>query len=151
MRYRQTMIFICLLAFFFLLKTPLFIFADEEPKRDIFKSNIPRPVAGAQQTAGQAIAVNLQGISIGAKNSFAVVNGLVLHEGEEKSGIKVVKIRRREVDIEISGVPRTLEMVVHEGMSGKGPKPETPASAETLEEPVQEESSKIDSGTDGGL
>lgn len=142
--------------FSFLLTASVFLFADEPPKRDIFQSSIQRPVAGGQPVAGQPVNVALQGISISSKGSFAVINGIVLHEGEEKSGIKAVKIRRREVDIEVSGVSRTLQMVVYEGAAGKGPKPETPKSEEDLpeeglEETVQEESLAKDSEPSVGL
>lgn len=135
----------------FFLTASVFLFADEPPKRDIFQSSIKRPVAGGQPVAGQPVTAALQGISIGSKSSFAVINGMILHEGDEKSGIKAVKIRRREVDIEVSGVPRTLQMVVHEGAAGKGPKPEAPGPEESLDEVPVEEGPEESLETEAGL
>ncbi len=156
-RLRMTELMKLFLVFSFMFSFfPVLLFADAPPKRDIFQSTIKRPVAGGQPVAGQPVTAMLQGISISSKGSFAVINGMVLHEGEEKSGIKAVKIRRREVDIEVSGVSRTLQMVVYEGAAGKGPRPEAPQPEEGLpeeglEETVQEESSEKDSEPEAGL
>lgn len=57
-----------------------------------------------------AIQVVLQGIGMGAKGSYAVINGDVFYAGEEKKGIKMVEVKRREVDIIVGGAPRTVPL-----------------------------------------
>ena len=103
--------------------------AEEKQVRDVFAPNIARPVPSASQgPAPQTITANLEGISIGAKGSFAVINGSVYYEGEEKSGIKVTQIRKREADILINNIPTTLYMITKEGSASSGEEPESPAN-----------------------
>ena len=58
--------------------------------------------------------VKLEGIGLGAKKGFAVINDQVYYEGESKDGIQVTQIRKREVDIVMSGLSKTLHSDVFE-------------------------------------
>lgn len=94
-------------------------FAANEQVRDPFKSKLPAPRGPAQPKAeAQQITAKLDGLSKGPKGSFAVINGQVYREGEEKGGIKVTQIRKREVDILINNVASTLRTV--QEVSGTG-------------------------------
>lgn len=103
----------------------LFIFCipfsgADEPERDPFQARIeaPKPKPAAQMTKTVQARTDLQGISAGPKGAFAIIGGETYREGEEKDGIKVLKIRKREVDIVMSnGVIETLRMVPAAGAS----------------------------------
>jgi hypothetical protein len=91
------------------------VFGEEKSgDRDPFKSKLPVVAAKPIQTAGPSrpVMANLEGLSIGPKGSTAIIGGEVYKEGEEKKGIKVVKIRRQEADIIINGMPNTLRMMI---------------------------------------
>jgi hypothetical protein len=45
----------------------------------------------------------LQGIGFGSKDAYAVIGGDVYYIGDEKNGIKLLEVRRREVDILANG------------------------------------------------
>ena len=103
---------------------------QEEVARDVFESNITAldvPVSTAQPVA---INVHFEGISIGPAGAAALINGIVYHKGEQKAGIKVIQIRKREVDILINGVPRTLRTTPGQGAATS----KTDEKTETLPE-----------------
>ncbi len=52
--------------------------------------------------------LKLEGIGIGPSGSFAVINGEIYEEGEEKGGIIVSQIKKKEVDIITNGIKMTL-------------------------------------------
>ncbi len=52
----------------------------------------------------------LQGIGFGSKDAYAVIGGDVFYEGDEKQGIKLVEVRKREVDILVSGRKITVPL-----------------------------------------
>ena len=88
-----------------------FAFGDEE-SRDPFQTNLlSSPEAPKQNSSTpEKASTQLEGIGIGPKKTFAIINGETYHEGEQKGGIKVVQVRRREVDILMYGAPMTLLM-----------------------------------------
>jgi len=82
--------------------------------RDPF-ATAPEPEApaialNAAPSAGPEIAVALQGIGFGSKDAYAVIGGEVFYQGDEKKGIKLVEVRRREVDILVSGGKVTVPL-----------------------------------------
>ena len=60
--------------------------------------------------------VSLQGIGLGEKKAYAVINGEVYSTGEEKKGIKMIEARKREVDILVDGEFRTVPLPFSEGV-----------------------------------
>lgn len=137
-------IIVRIFAIVILFSLPLNALAEEKQAvngevRDVFKTNIPSPGQtpdGLGQTAIQAI---LQGVGLGRRNAFAVINGQIYRGGEEKQGIKVVKIRKQEVDILVNGIPSTLRLVAL-----PAPKETAPVSEPAIERP---EDSPKTSGT----
>lgn len=49
------------------------------------------------------IKAELQGIGFGSKDAYAVIGGDIFYIGEEKRGMKLLEVRRHEVDILING------------------------------------------------
>ena len=112
----------------------------EQPVRNVFQSGIA-PVETPVAPSGQPVEIqtNLEGLSMGARGSRAVINGEVYKEGEDKLGIKVLQIRKKEVDILINqSIKRTLSMIPGEtrdipivpeetaSATGEGEKADTP-------------------------
>ena len=67
------------------------------------------PKAQEQVRAAEVVAV-LQGIGLGAKGAYAVIGDSVYYKGEEKNGIKLLELRRGEVDIFVNGATATLPL-----------------------------------------
>ena len=85
-----------------------------EPVRNVFESGLAPVASPTAASSDQPVEIqtNLEGLSIGARGSRAVINGEVYKEGEEKLGIKVLQVRKKEVDILINqAVKRTLSML----------------------------------------
>ena len=59
---------------------------------------------------GPEIAVTLQGMGFGSKEAYAVIGGEVVYEGDEKKGIKLLEVRRHEVDILLNGGKVTIPL-----------------------------------------
>lgn len=92
---------------------------EKEEVEDIFAPSIrPRVSLVPPQSGEKQMSARLDGIGLGAGRAFAVVNGRVYQEGEEKEGIRVTKIRKREADILINGRAETLELIPAEGLAG---------------------------------
>lgn len=110
-------------------------FSAKETVRDPFRSSVSAQAPARQgSTAQGSINVSLEGISIGPKGALAVINGEIYREGEQKGGIKVAQIRKKEVDIIISGVPNTLRMVSeYASASSKGRAGASGAGGQALE------------------
>ena len=109
------------------------------PVRDVFQSGVA-PAATPVAASGEPVEIqtNLEGLSIGAKGSRAVINGEVYKEGEDKLGIKVLQIRKKEVDILINqAVKRTLSMI-------PGETRDIPMAPEETSAPALEEGQKAD-------
>lgn len=84
----------------------------QQEVRDPFASSIPAEKPAAPVVAAPVVSnIKLQGIGVGSEDAYAVMNGDVFFEGEEKNGIKLVSVRKREVDIETGGLPQTLSML----------------------------------------
>jgi hypothetical protein len=62
------------------------------------------------EKAAPVVVAVLQGIGLGGKDGYAVIGDSVYHEGEEKNGIKLLEVKRGEVDIIANGVVRTLPL-----------------------------------------
>ena len=79
----------------------------QEEVRDPFSYAPPAPVSSAPVVAaGPAspeIKVELQGLGFGSKDAYAVIGGEVFYKGDEKNGIKLLEVRRREVDVIVNG------------------------------------------------
>ena len=116
-----------------------------EDVRDPFKPKVSygQPAAQPGAASQQTITANLEGISISSKGAFAVISGELYEKGEEKLGIKVVQIRKREVDILINGVFTTLSMLP-EDMSRPRSVPEKERVGETASSEVEEPSEFIE-------
>jgi hypothetical protein len=87
--------------------------AAQQEVRDPFAMDVPPeevPVSAPEpafQPASTPISVELQGIGFGSRDAYAIIGGEVFFEGDEKSGIKLLEVRRREVDIVVNGEMRT--------------------------------------------
>ncbi len=73
------------------------------------------PETGAVTIAPEAkaapeIKVELQGIGFGSQDAYAVIGGDVFYKGDEKKGIKLLEVRRREVDIVVNGGKVTIPL-----------------------------------------
>lgn len=80
-------------------------FQDEGPARQTFDmANAPKA------------SVLFQGVGMGEKGAYAVINGEVFYAGEEKKGIKMVEVRKREVDIVVGGESRTVPLFPEEDL-----------------------------------
>jgi hypothetical protein len=64
--------------------------------------------AGVVVPAGPPVVVELQGIGFGSKDAYAIIGGEVYYTGDEKNGIKLLEVRRREVDIQANGARITV-------------------------------------------
>ena len=64
------------------------------------------------------IKVELQGIGLGGKNAYAIIGGEVFFSGDEKNGIKLVEVRRQEVDIIVNGKPMTCPLFSDQELGG---------------------------------
>lgn len=90
--------------------------------RDPFSMVLPpEPEAPSQEAAPAPvlppeIKVELQGIGLGSKDAYAVIGGEVFYQGDEKKGIKLLEVRRREVDIEVSGAKVTIPLFPEEDL-----------------------------------
>ncbi|HOW87843.1 MAG TPA: hypothetical protein P5561_05215 [Candidatus Omnitrophota bacterium] len=61
------------------------------------------PAVAAVSADMPEIKVDLQGIGFGSKEAYALIGGDIFHIGEEKRGIKLLEVRRHEVDILVNG------------------------------------------------
>jgi hypothetical protein len=61
-------------------------------------------------SAVPTVTVVLQGIGFGSKDAYAIMGGDVYYIGDEKNGIKLLEVRRREVDILVNGGQITLPL-----------------------------------------
>ena len=86
----------------------------EQPVRDVFQSELrpfETPLAPSRDQPVE-IQTILEGISISPRGARTVINGEVYKEGEDKKGIKIIQIRKKEVDILINqSIRRTLSML----------------------------------------
>lgn len=83
--------------------------SEKEMERNPFESSwdaeTPTEVV---QTPVAPTNLILEGIGMGPTGSYAVINGEVYREGEQKGGILVSKIRKKEVDIVTNGINMML-------------------------------------------
>ena len=56
------------------------------------------------------IKTELQGIGFGGRDAYAVIGGEIFYEGDDKNGIKLLEVRRGEVDILINGGKVTVSL-----------------------------------------
>jgi len=91
------------------------VVASQQAVRDPFAS-APEAVGPVQQQTGPTINVELQGIGFGSKDAYAVIGGEVFFAGEEKNGVKLLEVRRREVDILVNGAPMTCLLFSDQGL-----------------------------------
>jgi len=81
--------------------------AQEEVRDPFAKAPESGASANAVDAEAQAgappVIPELQGIGFGSKDAYAVLGGEVFYLGDEKQGIKLLEVRRREVDILMSG------------------------------------------------
>jgi len=69
----------------------------------------PPPVEVAKEDVPQ-VKVDLEGIGLGSKGAYAIIGGDVFYKGDTKNGIKLVEVRRQEVDILVNGGERTVSL-----------------------------------------
>lgn len=62
------------------------------------------------------VSVKLEGVGIGSReqDAFALINGEVFYEGEEKQDIKLVQVRKQEVELLVNGMPKTVKLILEE-------------------------------------
>jgi hypothetical protein len=80
-----------------------------DPFGSPFDQNTPVDMTSASVDA-PVIAVDLQGIGFGSKDAYAVIGGEVFLVGDEKQGIKLLEVRRHEVDILVNGGMSTFSL-----------------------------------------
>lgn len=86
----------------------------QEEVRDPFAKALPEelenlPVLEAPE-ALPAVNIELQGIGLGSKNAYAIIGGEIFFRGETKNGIKLIEVRKREVDILVNGGKITVPL-----------------------------------------
>ena len=109
----------CLVALFWLGAVSPFLEAKEGEKiQDIFEPSIKLREPSNLKSESTEVSARLDGIGLGSEKAFAVINGKIYQLGEEKEGIQVTHIRKKEVDILINGAPETLELIHYEGVAG---------------------------------
>lgn len=81
--------------------------------RDPFKPLLPPPktVEIEEKSPGEPVDVQLYGIGYGSEGAYAILNEDVYYEGEEIEGIKLMKVRKNEVEIKTGGTTKTLSML----------------------------------------
>ena len=62
------------------------------------------------QPAGAETPVELQGIGLGSRDAYAVIGGEVFYLEDQKNGIKLLEVRRREVDVLVNEVKMTVPL-----------------------------------------
>ena len=85
----------------------------QEEVRDPFQSQLKTGVEAdeAAPKTEQVIKVSLQGVGFGStEDAYAVLNGDVYYLEEEKKGIKLVNVRKREADVFVNGAMQTLRL-----------------------------------------
>ncbi|MBU9888437.1 MAG: hypothetical protein KTQ49_01030 [Candidatus Omnitrophica bacterium] len=84
----------------------------EQVVRDPFQSqmNLGLETGSGPVAAQPVVEVKLQGIGLGPHDSYAVLNGDIYYMEEEQKGIKLLAIRRREVDVLVNGTTQTLRL-----------------------------------------
>ena len=113
---------------------------SQQEVRDPFESKFNKiaPIRNTPETASNAppVQVLLEGIGIGPKGSYAVIDGEVFDVGDEKKGIKIIEVRRRAVDILVGGEPRTVQLFPQEELEGvRGRHPEQNVETLSPQEP----------------
>ena len=116
----------CLAALLWLVLVSPFLEAQEQAKakkeekiQDIFEPSVrPKGPFISLKSDSREVDARLDGIGLGPRKAFAVINGKVYQQGEEKEGIEVAHIRKKEVDILINGAPETLALTHYEGVAG---------------------------------
>ena len=113
---------------------------SQQEVRDPFESKFNKiaPIRNTPETASNAppVQVLLEGIGIGPKGSYAVIDGEVFDVGDEKKGIKIIEVRRRAVDILVGGEPRTVQLFPQEELEGvRGRHPEKNVETLSPQEP----------------
>ena len=68
---------------------------------------IASPVSSATRPE---VAVVLQGIGFGSKDAYAIIGDDIYYIGDELNGIKLLEVRRREVDILVNGARMTVPL-----------------------------------------
>jgi type II secretory pathway component PulC len=66
--------------------------------------------ASVSSAARPEVAVVLQGIGFGSKDAYAVIGEDIYYIGDELNGIKLLEVRRREVDILVNGGRMTVPL-----------------------------------------
>ena len=95
----------------------------QEGVRDPFENKIMEPSAAVNVVSAAAaqgpppIPVDIQGIGLGPTSAYALLNGEIYYAGEEKGGIKLLEVRKGEVDILNNGTPQKLRMVSEEDIA----------------------------------
>lgn len=110
----------------------------EEEVRDPFaflvEPEAPAPTPGV---TGPEIVVALEGIGFGSKDAYAVIGGEVFYEGDEKNGIKLLEVRRREVDVLVNGGTVTIPLFPAEDLQRSKDRAKKKSAMEnTTAEPV---------------
>ncbi len=92
----------------------------QEEIRDPFAKAQPPEVETPEDTpvaeAAPEVNAELQGIGFGSKDAYAVIGGEVFYNGDQKNGIKLLEVRRREVDILMNGGKVTISLFPDEAL-----------------------------------
>ena len=84
--------------------------AQEEVRDPFSMTSDVSTIAPGGALVVPTIKVELQGIGFGSKDAYAVIGGEVFYKGDEKMGIKLLEVRRREVDILVNGGKTTVPL-----------------------------------------
>jgi hypothetical protein len=77
----------------------------------------PKPKPAPEASPKDATNVGeLQGIGFGSKAAYAVIGNEIFYVGDTKNGIKLLEVRRREVDISVDGEKSTLHLFPGEAL-----------------------------------
>jgi len=90
--------------------------AQEEVRDPFAVAPETEAAVSAPVVTGPEVTVVLQGIGFGSKDAYAVIGGDVYYIGDEKNGIKLLEVRRREVDILVNGGKMTVPLFPDESL-----------------------------------
>ncbi len=90
----------------------------QEEVRDPFQSQLKSKteVEEVAPKTEQSTKVTLQGVGFGSKDAYAIINDDIYYPTEEKNGIKLLAVRKREADVLVNGAMQTLQLVDKESV-----------------------------------
>lgn len=106
--------------------------AQQEMRDPFWAPDFSNAPAASAQSAGPAISVKLEGIGMGGRDAYAVIGGEIFYEGDEKKGIKLLEVRKHEVDILVNGGKVTAPLFPSEDLARARERAQKTKSEKTL-------------------